>query len=116
VLINRGNGFQRVASSTQANAGDLIMASPGGSAKVVYPGGCVVNVKPGAVITVRDQSPCGQAMRLEGDCRQAGPCPTGFISELGPFAIGAGGALTGFLISTNQHEGQHEGRDDPASP
>ena len=42
VLINRGEGFQQAASGAQANAGDLVMASAGASAKVVYEGGCQV--------------------------------------------------------------------------
>jgi hypothetical protein len=35
VLINHGNGFQRVASATEAREGDLVMANPGGSAKLI---------------------------------------------------------------------------------
>ena len=46
VLINRGEGFQQTASGAQAKAGDLVMASAGGSAKLVYPGGCQIKVIP----------------------------------------------------------------------
>jgi hypothetical protein len=58
VLINRGEGFQQAASGAQAKAGDLVMASAGGSAKLVYPGGCQIKVIPGRVISVAKQPPC----------------------------------------------------------
>jgi len=58
VLINKGGGYQQVAGSTQANPGDSILVNPGGSAQIVYPDGCVVEVLPGAVATVAAQSPC----------------------------------------------------------
>ena len=48
VLINHGKGFQRVAPGTEAREGDLVMANPGGSAKLIYPGGCVTEIKPGS--------------------------------------------------------------------
>ena len=34
ILINHGNGFQRVANGAVAREGDLIMANPGSSAQV----------------------------------------------------------------------------------
>ena len=58
VLINRGEGFQQAASGAQANAGDLVMASAGASAKVVYAGGCQVKVIPGRVVSVGKSPPC----------------------------------------------------------
>ena len=54
ILINRGDGFQPVASGTLARQGDLIMASPGGSGKLIYSGGCVTEIKPGTVTPVND--------------------------------------------------------------
>jgi hypothetical protein len=44
VLINHGNRFQRVASGAEAREGDLVVANPGSSAKLAYPGGCVTEV------------------------------------------------------------------------
>ena len=58
VLINRGDGFQQTASGAQAKAGDRLMADAGGSAKLVYPGGCQVKVVPGRVVSVGKQPPC----------------------------------------------------------
>ena len=62
VLINHGGGFERVASGAPASEGDLIVANPGGSAKLVYSGGCVTEVKPGSVVKVRDGSSCPKPM------------------------------------------------------
>ena len=58
ILINRGEGFQPVTEGAQANAGDRLMAEAGGSAKLVYPGGCQVRVAPGTVLRVGEQPPC----------------------------------------------------------
>ncbi len=58
VLVNRGNGYQRVAGSTQAGTGATVVANPGGSAQVVYSDGCAVTVEPGSVYTIAPQSPC----------------------------------------------------------
>ena len=58
VLINRGDGFQPATSGTNANAGDLLMANAGGSAKLIYPGGCQVSIIPGRVVSVGKQPPC----------------------------------------------------------
>src|SRR5438552_72808 len=57
VLVNRGNGYQRVVGSTQAGTGATVVANPGGSAQVVYSDGCVVTVEPGSVYTIAPQSP-----------------------------------------------------------
>src|ERR1700722_4633379 len=56
--VNQGQGFQPVNSRVDANAGDSVMVSPGGSATVVYDDGCKVDVQPGAVATIAPLSPC----------------------------------------------------------
>jgi hypothetical protein len=58
VSINRGHGFQRVIGTVEANVGDAIMVGPGGRARVVYRDGCPVNVDPGSVVRILEQSPC----------------------------------------------------------
>jgi hypothetical protein len=45
VSINRGEGFHRVTAPRQIKVGDVIMASPGSSAAVVYYDGCRVSVQ-----------------------------------------------------------------------
>ena len=60
VLINRGQGYQQVAGSSQANPGDTVVANPGGSGQIVYADGCTVQVRPGSIVSVAPQSPCNQ--------------------------------------------------------
>ena len=58
VFVNRGDGYKPVTQTSGVAAGHIVMAAPNGSAKIVYDDGCVVEVKPGAVVPVYGQSPC----------------------------------------------------------
>ena len=58
LAINQGQGFQPINGRIDANVGDSVMVSPGGSATVVYDDGCKVDVQPGAVTTIAPISPC----------------------------------------------------------
>jgi len=58
LVINQGQGFQPVNTRIDANVGDSVMVSPGGSATVTYDDGCSVNVEPGSVATIAPISPC----------------------------------------------------------
>lgn len=58
VLVNRGNGYERVLGSSQAGVGDSVMARPGGSARVVYNDECSVTVRPGHVVAIAPVAPC----------------------------------------------------------
>ena len=83
VLINRGQGFQQVTGGAQANAGDQLMASPGGSAKLVYSDRCQVSIVPGRVVNVGKQPPCTAPSLV-------GPTKEGFYSNpLLPFGVTA---------------------------
>ena len=84
VLINRGEGFQPVTSGTQANPGDRLMASPRGSAKLVYSDRCQISIVPGRVVSVGKQPPCTAQSLVGEDYRE------GFFSNpVPPFAVGA---------------------------
>ena len=61
VLINRGEGYKMVAGTVPGGPGDTIVANPGGSAQIVYPDGCVIEVLPGSVAVINAQSPCSSA-------------------------------------------------------
>jgi hypothetical protein len=52
VSVNKGHGYQQVATAINVSNGDQVMAGPGGHAKIVYPDGCVTDVQPGGVATV----------------------------------------------------------------
>ena len=58
LTINQGQGFQPINSRVDANVGDSVMVSPGGTATVVYDDGCKVDVQPDAVTTIAPISPC----------------------------------------------------------
>jgi hypothetical protein len=58
VFVNRGDGYKPATKTSGVSAGHIVMAAPNGSAKVVYDDGCVVEVKPSAVVTVYETSPC----------------------------------------------------------
>lgn len=84
VLINRGDGFQQATSGTKANAGDRLMAGPGGSAKLVYSDRCQVSIVPGRVVSVGKQPPCTAPSLVGEDSRE------GFFSNpVPPFVVGA---------------------------
>lgn len=63
VSINQGDGVFRpvLVGRLRATIGDVILVRPGGRARIVYPDGCVVEVKPGAVATISGKSPCKPA-------------------------------------------------------
>jgi hypothetical protein len=102
VSLNRGHGFQLVTRTTDADAGDLVMAGPDSKGRIVYSDGCVVGVYPGRVVTVEDRDP----KALPGPCKQAG----GFGPTDWPLALLALPAVPFLFIN---HENEHE---HPASP
>ena len=75
ILLNRGDGFQVLAAPTTANPGDKVMASAGGNAKLRYADGCVIDIRPGAVVSIGEKSPCTAPYLggLEGPVVQPGP-------------------------------------------
>ena len=104
VLINRGDGFQPATSGVQANAGDLLMASAGGSAKLIYPGGCQVSIIPGRVVSVGKKPPC-TAPSLVGEATE------GFFSNpVPPFVVGAAIGWGIFCAAKYCREDNGEGR------
>jgi len=86
VLINHGDGFVPTVNGAQVEPGDLLMAKAGGSAKLVYPGGCQVKVIPGRVVSVGKQPPCKAPWSVGEGAYQ----DSFFTNPLLPFAITAG--------------------------
>lgn len=119
VSINRGEGFQPLAGKTQARAGDLVMVHPGGKAKLLYPGGCIIPVTPGKVVQVGAKSPCKAQYALGGKSLKDDD-DDDFLTQMIPFGIGTAVVFTAFCISTDCF-GDDDGRrrpprDRPASP
>jgi hypothetical protein len=94
VLINRGEGYSMVAGSAQGNAGDTIVVNPGGSAQIVYPDGCAVDVMPGSVATIAAQSPCASNSSGSVTTAATGTPETGTnttaLLAIGAVAVGGG--------------------------
>lgn len=107
VQINRGNGFERITGAVNAQPGDRVMVSPQGSAELVYPDGCVANIRAGSVVSVRTQSPCTAQHLVEGQPDQKN-------YGLLPLGIGTAAAFTAFCLSSAC--GGDDNRDRQASP
>jgi hypothetical protein len=105
VSINRGDGiFRPISSALQATIGDLIIVSPNGSARIIYPDGCAVEVKPGEVVPIMALSPCKAPSDLTSN-------PSNDFTVGTTLALGAavGGATILFLLNSKND-------DKPASP
>jgi hypothetical protein len=102
VLINQGEGYRLATGPTEAAPGSSVVANPGGSAQIVYPDGCTVNVEPGAVVAITQESPCATTSALP-------PPVDGTTIAIGAAVVGAG-AIAAILLS------QGGDKDKPASP
>ncbi len=71
ILVNTGDGYQRIETATELKLGDSAIANPNAQASLSYPDGCVVNVVPGMIAWVERTSPCAAGPRSEAD-----PSPT----------------------------------------
>jgi hypothetical protein len=81
VLVNYGSGYVAADNGARLQAGDAVMAKPGGRGQIIYDDGCRETVEPQKVVLVQDLSPC-----LKG----AGPWP---IYKLGEAAVVSGSLL-----------------------
>jgi len=111
VSINRGKGFKEVVTGpSEASAGDQVMASPGGHGRVVYSDGCVVDVYPGAVVTVQASCKAAKPMMLGETCDpkelNCPPAVPGTPWWVYPAAAGliVGAACVGFCEEEHHHE------------
>lgn len=95
VLINRGSGFKTLQGPTTADAGDQVVANPGGGALITFADGCKITVEPGAVATIPATSPC-KTLGFSGQ-------------DFAIAALVAGGVAGGVVLLNNDN-------DKPASP
>lgn len=106
VSINRGGGFQPVAASAQAGPGDVVTASPGGSAQVVYGDGCKVTVNPGAVVMIQELSPCVANAYAQVDDQPS------LVSA----GLAVAGGVTGVILLATENDDDKRFTFTPASP
>lgn len=111
VLADSGNGFQLVAGSLELGAGATVMVNPDGRAELLYGDGCRVEVRPGDVVAVTDESPCSKGAVVR---TMSG---SGFFSDeyvvLGGVVVG--GVIIG-AVALSGGSGNSSGGSSPASP
>lgn len=91
MLLNRGDGYRLISGQAEASIGDTVVANPGASGKIVYPDGCVVDLKPVTVATIAPQSPCTTGSA-------AAPSGNNNMLLVGA-AVAGGGVAAGLLLS-----------------
>lgn len=99
VLINRGEGYRLVAGTVQGGPGDTIVANPGGSAQIVYPDGCVIDVSPGSVAVINAQSPCSVSTTTTVTTGSATTSSTTADTPSDSGASGGGSGISGTALA-----------------
>jgi len=98
VWINHGQGYQRVNGQLEGKVGDAVMVGSQGRATITYADGCTVEVKPMAVETVGELSPC-----TSGASAQQNPNPDTGGDHTTMYMVGGavilGGAAAAALLS-----------------
>ena len=102
VFFNPGPGYRQLVGTAEAKPGDSAYAEFGGSARLVYADGCIVNIRPGSVVRVSEQSPC----------KSGALAPTGTPGAPIAAAAVVGGATAGVLLFIENDNN----RPRPASP
>jgi hypothetical protein len=95
VLVNNGSGYKGTSTGAFVQTGDRVLAETGGAAVIVYDNGCKVRLRPGTIVTVKENPACHGAAEIEaGD-------DIGFVIAGGAIV---GGVVTGIvLLSENKH-------------
>jgi hypothetical protein len=106
VLVNNGDGFNRISGETYVGAGGQVMTKHGGGATIIYNDKCKVHVHPGEVKVVQEGAPCGGAAASD---------------EGSPFLLAGAAGLVGVGIGMAiAHDGHDDHgaqrKDTPASP
>lgn len=104
VVASQNGKFSPAAASTAVRQGDRIVARDG-TAQVRFADGCVVTLKPQAMLTVGEASPCASGSGLisatQGDSAQFGRSESGFVPAAITFTILAALLL---LIGNSQND------------
>lgn len=112
VSINRGAGFVKLTGPATANVGDSLMAGPDGGAQLVYSPECVVQVVPGSVVFVADESPC--QTQVEGGYQPTGGSLKDDVVEqprdYRPYVVGA--AVVGVIACVTLCDHDDDGASD----
>jgi hypothetical protein len=107
VLVNRGKGFVAVRQAIEVAPGDQVMARPKGIGRVSFADGCSLDVQPGRVFTVSEQSPCerrGSHIETGGSIKDG---PVEEVRErrsLVPIIVGGAAVGVGILLLTHDKD------------
>lgn len=114
ILVSQGQGFVRQAKSVSLKNGDRVMVSEGNRGKITYGDGCAVDLLPGSVQIVRDQSPCAYKAQFGDQRRDSffGTNVAGLAVAGGVVALG----VTAAVISTNEKDASSPTFVQPMSP
>ena len=96
VSLNRGQGFKEVTGRAQVTAGDQVMVNPGGRAKIVYLEGCMVDVRPGAVVGIAGSCKVAMAKPMTAGLEPVVAAAPTF--QLWPWLVGAGVAFAATCV------------------
>lgn len=90
VLVNKGKGFVTARSGTPLAEGDRVITLNGSHAAVVYPDGCVTQVKENSLLALDKSTTCGKEAVKTGGTQQ----PLQYAQAIGGTTTdaGAGGA------------------------
>lgn len=107
VLVSRaGSSYKAVSQPTPLNAGDSVIANPGGTAKVVFGNGCVDTIEPGMVYRVPDTPLCHTGSYTYGSLKDAVPvvAETRDYTALAVGTAVAGGVGIAILASSDDDD------------
>ena len=110
VSLNRGQGFKEVTGRAQANTGDQVMVNPGGRAKIVYLEGCMVDVRPGAVVGIAGSCKVAMAKPMTAGLEPVVAAPAAF-----PWGAAAPGNRTGCGCGLHRLLSENEGGGPPGT-
>ncbi len=109
VFVGNYNGYNRVSGTAQGKVGDSVMAGEFGVGQIIYANGCVVTVRPGAVVPIVTNPSCETSVK-----GSTNPDPAHKAISTQHILVGtavAGGIGAGIYFLTKS-----SGDDKPASP
>ena len=87
LAVNRGGKIAPVSAGTSLRAGDRVMSINGGSGKIKFADGCVVDIAAKGMATVGAKSPCSAGLVNSSAPMQFGL--EGFAGAAAVFGVGA---------------------------
>jgi hypothetical protein len=117
VLVNQGQGFRPAVPGQALRTGDRVIVTARGGARLMYAGGCSVNLAAGSMATIGTLAPCKVGLRqagvVSGQSADASPPRDGPVHDtpwglspgtmalltVGIFTLGAAGLSGAFSSS-----------------